>query len=96
MRRPLWVGCGRSPRFTLNGIADLVVQLFNDVAPIVAIPDDVLVEAQFSLPTGSSASAVSSIGQQTSLSCPSCGGPLWRVGKQSTAIYRCSIGHVGV
>ena len=77
----------------LAQMGTLLEELVREEAPDVGIPRDVTIEAEFSGPAGSNATAIDSIGQHTTTSCPDCGGPLWRVGDGEAAIYRCSIGH---
>jgi two-component system chemotaxis response regulator CheB len=77
----------------LAKIAPLIGKLVAEPAPQTEIPADILIEAEFSGPVGSSAAQVDAIGEHTTIACPECGGPIWKVGDGGTAMYRCSIGH---
>jgi two-component system chemotaxis response regulator CheB len=78
------------PAAALGG---LLATLAAEPAPAANVPNDVLIEAEMSLPRGSTALDVAAVGKPTLISCPSCGGPLWKVGEEPAERYRCSVGH---
>lgn len=71
----------------------LLSQLIQEPAPPVAIPEDIVIEARLSGPGPSTVPQVEAIGEHVSFACPECGGPLWKVGKSGTTMYRCHTGH---
>lgn len=58
------------------------------------IPKDVLAEAQIAEKAASGISNVEELGERSELSCPDCGGGLWRMVQDDIARYRCYTGHV--
>lgn len=77
----------------LAQIGPLLVQVCTGHAPPSEVPHEILVEAQLSRPGHESVVALDSVADKTLLSCPSCGGPLWKLGRDEDSIYRCRIGH---
>jgi two-component system chemotaxis response regulator CheB len=72
---------------TINNFAEA-----EDV-PSVEVPDDIKLEAEISEKVLIGIDIVSSLGESTVYSCPSCGGGLWKVEKNGVDHYRCHIGH---
>ncbi|HZF31260.1 MAG TPA: chemotaxis protein CheB [Gammaproteobacteria bacterium] len=69
----------------------LLLSLSREYAPLVVVPRDLIIEGQ--LATGSWIGAVETIGECQPVACPECGGTLWKVGNNDTAVYRCGVGH---
>lgn len=92
------------PRHAMDaGVVDHVLSLMHmphrlhaltheEAAP-VAVPSDLLIEAQLSITTQSDVSTMDRLGERCVVSCPECGGSLWRVGEGEAAVYRCYLGH---
>jgi two-component system chemotaxis response regulator CheB len=59
----------------------------SDVQRIAAI------EAQIAATGKSSVDIIESIGSRSSLTCPECGGVVWRIGENAPLRYRCHTGH---
>lgn len=78
---------------TLSEIAAMIPSLVNEEVDRFESPRDLIVEAGFNLPSGSHIQELDKIAEQVAFSCPDCGGPLWKVGKGESAVYRCHIGH---
>lgn len=77
----------------LEQMGPLLVGLLGHTVELVEPPKDLVVEAKLSEPTGSEASALDDIGDKIAMSCPECGGPIWKVGHGTQAVYRCHLGH---
>jgi two-component system chemotaxis response regulator CheB len=78
----------------LKALAACIARLTREPAgESVRPPHDIVVEARIA-ETGFSDETVSSeIGNLTALSCPECGGPLWRGTTGELPRYRCRVGH---
>ena len=74
-------------------IAELIVELANTEVSKGNIPQDVKIEAEMNGPQRSEVYELQHIGKLVPAACPDCGGPLWQVGENETAIYRCHVGH---
>ncbi|WP_129714705.1 chemotaxis protein CheB [Pedobacter sp. SYP-B3415] len=58
------------------------------------VPQQLMIESRIAERVTSDIDAVSMLGDQVPLSCPGCGGVLWRVGDPLTGFrYRCHVGH---
>lgn len=78
---------------TLADMGGLLSNLVVQSAPAVRIPEDIIREAAFSGPGSTSARELECFGEQVSLACTECGGPLWQTGEGARAVYRCHVGH---
>lgn len=58
------------------------------------IPKDVVAEAEIAEKAAIGIENVESLGERSELSCPDCGGGLWRMVQDDIARYRCYTGHV--
>jgi two-component system chemotaxis response regulator CheB len=61
--------------------------------PEKEVPQSLVKEAQIALSIKSEIRKEESLGEQVPLSCPSCGGPLWKINDSSMERYRCHVGH---
>jgi two-component system chemotaxis response regulator CheB len=68
--------------------------LSKTAGPNVSIPEDVKIEAEITEKMISGIDVMNMIGKDTDLSCPDCGGRLWKVSNDGTNRYRCYTGHV--
>lgn len=60
---------------------------------IVTIPDNIKIEYDLDMFGGNKIEKLNKIGDQTSVSCPACGGPLWQIKNEKSIHFRCHIGH---
>lgn len=58
------------------------------------IPDDVMAEAEIAEKAAIGIENVEALGERSELSCPDCGGGLWKMVQDDIARYRCYTGHV--
>jgi two-component system chemotaxis response regulator CheB len=73
-------------------IASLVGE---SVGPALPPPSSELsLEAEIDRNHQTSADMLERLGPQTTLACPECHGPLWRLGDEHLRRYRCYLGHV--
>ncbi len=61
--------------------------------PEKEVPQSLVKEARIALAIKSEISKEDSLGEQVPFSCPSCGGPLWKMTDESMERYRCHVGH---
>ena len=59
----------------------------------MAVPKDILIEADIAKRVLSDLPAVNALGDQVPFNCPGCGGVLWQVDEESSTRYRCHTGH---
>ena len=59
----------------------------------VEVPEDVKAEAKITASVKSNSDHINKIGEHVSLSCPACGGPLWKLKDDKVIRYRCHTGH---
>ncbi len=83
---------------TLQDIVSILKDRVKETPPVVTeVPADLLLEAPIPRKAITDPQIMSQIGEPVAHSCPSCGGPLWQIGKsknQDTMLrYRCHIGH---
>lgn len=57
------------------------------------VPEEILMENRFDLNKKSDISEMDELGDKVSLSCPECGGPLWKMNGEGPGRYRCHSGH---
>ncbi len=72
---------------TINKFAEV------EEVPSGHIPEDIKAEAEISEKVLIGIDIVSSLGDSTVYSCPTCGGGLWKIEKNGVDHYRCHIGH---
>ena len=87
----------------LSDIPNLLIERVKQTPPIVKeIPLDLQLEAPITLKAITEPPTMKQIGEPVAHSCPSCGGPLWQLGKNDEANgknkhsllrYRCHVGH---
>lgn len=78
----------------LSEMSDLLHKLtFRKLSKQKSIPNDVIVEAKIAERVTSDLAAVNTLGDQVPFNCPGCGGILWKMGKDSSARFRCHTGH---
>ena len=71
-------------------LGSLSRELAGEASPV---PQDLLIEAQLTERVMDDTSKMDKIGKRTSLSCPACGGALWKMPDPALGRYRCHIGH---
>lgn len=79
-----------------HGLADLLVRLLEGAAPgraAAASVADIAVESAVASGQQGSMGAEDRLGQPSALSCPDCGGVLWRIQDGNLDRYRCHTGH---
>jgi two-component system chemotaxis response regulator CheB len=77
----------------LDRIGGLLVDLLSEPAEPRRAPSEIALEASFDRQETVTPAAMNALGEQTSLSCPECGGPLWDLGDPAQRRYRCYLGH---
>lgn len=78
---------------SLQELTNLLAKITQEHTAKVEVPRDVIIEASFNDPDGSHVKELEKIGAHMALSCPDCGGPLWKTNDRKADIYRCHIGH---
>lgn len=80
----------------LKEITGILMERVRQV-PLIAkeVPADLLLEAPITREAIAEPETMAQIGEPVAHSCPSCGGPLWQIGKNHNSLlrYRCHIGH---
>ncbi|HWB79744.1 MAG TPA: chemotaxis protein CheB [Nannocystaceae bacterium] len=76
----------------LAEIARHIAAAVGQRAAVVPTPIELQLEAAPGLRTGASVETNDRIGRRAALTCPDCGGPLWRLDGEPVR-YRCQIGH---
>jgi two-component system chemotaxis response regulator CheB len=78
----------------LSAIGSLLYQLINKKQERhLAIPKDVIIEANIAERVLSDLPSVNALGDQVPFNCPGCGGVLWQVDEGSALRFRCHTGH---
>lgn len=79
----------------LKDIADILVERVRQTPSIVKeVPPHLLLESPISRDAITEPKTMERIGKPVAHSCPSCGGPLWEIGKVDSLLrYRCHVGH---
>jgi two-component system chemotaxis response regulator CheB len=81
-------------RGSVSDIAYIIQDLVSKpVPPPVDIPEEIRVEAEITKRMSSNISDLDKIGEQTHLTCPDCGGNLWKLKEGESNRYRCFTGH---
>lgn len=57
------------------------------------IPEEIIIENRLDLNKKMEKSKIDKIGERAPLSCPECGGPMWKINGENTKRYRCHSGH---
>lgn len=95
------------PKYALHAVeADYVLDIKGLTAKLqclvkekpvnsVSIPQHLVRENQLSWEISSQISTEDQLGEQVPITCPSCGGPLWKLDDEHTGMprYRCHVGH---
>ena len=78
----------------LAGIAKILVERVGQTPAVVKeVPTDLLLEVPITQNAITKPETMAKIGKPVAHSCPSCGGPLWQIGRDSSLRYRCHVGH---
>ena len=78
----------------LEDMAAVILRVMNEDLPVEKeIPKSLMRENEISMKFRSQIAADESIGHQVPISCPSCGGPLWKMEESGINRYRCHVGH---
>lgn len=78
----------------LEQMGAMLSQLVRTPAPDpVPIPRDLMMEASIAETGISTIPMTEELGTLSALSCPECGGPLWKMDKDEVQRYRCHVGH---
>ncbi len=78
----------------LAEMGKLLVELVQERPAVqVAIPEDIVVEANIAKRVLSDVSSAEALGKQVPFNCPECGGVLWKIGDDQLDRYRCHTGH---
>ncbi|RYD78304.1 MAG: chemotaxis protein CheB [Verrucomicrobiaceae bacterium] len=76
-------------------IASLLGRLVDERVPAAEpLPPDILVEDRIARSAVSDMDAVEELGERSVLTCPDCGGVLWRLSNDGFPRFRCHTGHV--
>lgn len=78
----------------LSEMGAILTSLVGAPVPFVEVDADLRIEARLAEPTPMPPVAMDTIGTPASVSCPECGGPIWRVVREGATTYRCYLGHV--
>lgn len=82
-------------RVPVADIGYILDDLFSKLArPPVAVPDDILIEANMTESMSSNIDDLEKIGTRSNYTCPECGGSLWTIDQDPVKRYRCFTGHV--
>jgi two-component system chemotaxis response regulator CheB len=77
----------------LDAIGELLLSLTAQSVAAHPIPSRVALEAELDADGPASPEVIGSLGPQTTMACPDCGGPLWEIGDEQLRRYRCYLGH---
>ncbi|UZR97612.1 chemotaxis protein CheB [Chondrinema litorale] len=78
----------------IERIPDVIGEIVEEPLPIqVKIPERLLLENSIARKIASQIDTQNLLGEQVALSCPSCGGPLWKMKDDKNTRYRCHVGH---
>ncbi len=78
----------------LVDIGALLRELVGTPVKPTSIPRPLEIEAQLDATPVAPIGRLSELGEQTTITCPECGGPLWMIGKEGERRFRCYVGHV--
>lgn len=75
-------------------MGEVLVRLTREPAKTsVPVPKDIQLEIKIAEQVMSDIPAENSLGKLVSLTCPTCGGPLWELDEEAVGRYRCNVGH---
>lgn len=78
----------------LEDMAEVIQRTMAEQLPeAVEIPKSLILENEMAVKFKSQIGTDEKIGYQVPISCPSCGGPLWKMEKSGINRYRCHVGH---
>jgi two-component system chemotaxis response regulator CheB len=81
-------------KLPLLGIAEVLNELgWRAAPPPIRVPDDVRLEAEFTVRGMMDIDRMDELGEPSDYSCPECGGRLWRINDPKAPRYRCHVGH---
>ncbi|HEX5690986.1 MAG TPA: chemotaxis protein CheB, partial [Roseiflexaceae bacterium] len=81
----------RLPVAEMGALISQLVQV--PVAAPGVVPEDIALEAAMAERAMSDVPSEERLGDMAPLSCPECGGPLWRIDDATVRRYRCHVGH---
>jgi two-component system chemotaxis response regulator CheB len=76
------------------GIAAALLALVGQPVAEGALAPALAIEAELDRAGVASPERMASLGPQTPIMCPDCGGPIWELGNEQSRHYRCYLGHV--
>ncbi|MBD2576075.1 chemotaxis protein CheB [Oscillatoria sp. FACHB-1406] len=78
----------------IHKMGNVIRQIVEQPAPAIdEVPQDIVLEAEIAAQTMSNISDENRLGHLVPVSCPECGGPLWRIESDRVKRYRCHVGH---
>lgn len=78
----------------LNKMGSVIRQIVEQPAALVdRVPQDIVIEAEIAEQTMSNIRDENKLGHLVPVSCPECGGPLWKIDADGVRRYRCHVGH---
>lgn len=80
-------------QLALRQIVPALLALVHEDAAGAAIPEDLIAEAAMDLGVPPDARRMPAVGDQTTVRCPDCGGPMWAAGDERFRTFRCYLGH---
>ncbi|MBE9184787.1 chemotaxis protein CheB [Microcoleus sp. LEGE 07076] len=81
-------------RLPLHKMGSVIRQIVEQPAALIdEVPQDIVIEAEIAEQTMSNIKDENKIGHLVPVSCPECGGPLWRIDADRVRRYRCHVGH---
>lgn len=78
---------------SLSDMGALLTGLVGESVESVEVDRDLQIEARLAEPTSTHSVSLHAIGETADVSCPDCGGPIWRVARDGATVYRCHLGH---
>lgn len=79
---------------SVNDIIPLLTEKSKEtVKSKIKVPDNIRVEYDLDMFGNNKIDKLNQVGEQVSISCPECGGPLWQIENEKKIHYRCHIGH---
>jgi two-component system, chemotaxis family, protein-glutamate methylesterase/glutaminase len=78
----------------VDAIGGAISSLVGDRVGVAPTPTQVALESEIDRAGAVSPDTLGMLGSQTTLACPECHGPLWKVGDEQLRRFRCYLGHV--
>ena len=78
----------------LDEIGPVLCSLIGTPAPARKVPIAVALEAELDRQGATDPTTLDELGPQSSIACPDCHGPMWRLGGEQQRRFRCALGHV--